>query len=182
MRADAARNRAAILAATEALLDAEGPSVSTEAVAAEAGIGVGTVFRHFPTKQALLEAVVVRRLGHLTERASGLAVDDGGDALFEFFEHVVEQSARKRTLVHAMSALGIDVGALMREAGAAFRAAVAELLTRAQASGVVRTDVEVDDVLDLLLALAHTSDQDRSPTDKQRRALTVVLDGLRPPR
>jgi AcrR family transcriptional regulator len=179
LRADAARNRVAILDAAEAIFGEKGPAMSTEEVARRASVGIGTIFRHYPTKRDLIEAVVVARLERLTREADALTVDDRGEALFGFFERIVAESADKRTLVHSMSALGIDVGELMREAGAGFRAAVKRLLTRAQERRVVRPDVEVGDVLNLLRALAYAADVGKTDPDVRRRALAVVIDGLR---
>src|SRR4051812_5490623 len=85
-RADALRNRARVLTAAEAVFAARGTSASTEEVAREAGVGIGTVFRHFPTKEALLEAVYVARLRRLAEEADALvSADDAGEAFFTFF-------------------------------------------------------------------------------------------------
>ncbi len=173
------RNRMAILDAAEALFRTKGAALSTEDVARHARVGVGTVFRHFPTKQDLLEAIVVTRLDQLTAEADALTVDDHGTALFRFFKRILSQSAQKRALVHVMSSLGMDVGELMREAGARFRAAVERLLVRAQEKQMVRPDVEVGDVLNLLRSLACVADIDDWEPDSQPRALTIVIDGLR---
>jgi AcrR family transcriptional regulator len=179
LRADAVRNRTAILAAATGIFEAKGPDLSTEAVARSAGVGVGTVFRHFSTKEDLLEAIVATRLKALTDEANALGLDDQGEALFLFFERIVQQSASKRSLVHTMSALGMNVAEVMRDAGAGFRAAMSDLLDRAQKERIVRPDVTVADVLDLLRAIAYTAELGTQGTDRQSLALTVVLDGLR---
>jgi AcrR family transcriptional regulator len=154
----------------------KGASLSTEDVALRADVGIGTVFRHFPTKEPLLRAVAIMRLEQLTKEARELAVDDGG-ALFRFFERVVEQAARKTALLHALSSLGVDLPELLDEGGRGFRQAVRELLKRAQGRRLVRDDVDVRDVLYLLLALAHAAGQGSRKV--RSGALAVVLDGLR---
>jgi AcrR family transcriptional regulator len=105
LRADARRNRGRVLAAAEEVFAAEGVGAPTEAVARRAGVGIGTVFRHFPTKEALLEAVLVERLRGLAEHARAAAADpDAGGALFGFLEHVVTQSAAKNACGPSCSA------------------------------------------------------------------------------
>src|ERR1700680_1105959 len=91
LRADAQRNRARLLDVAEVVFASKGIAASTEEIAREAGVGIGTVFRHFPTKEALLEAVFVRRLEQLAAHADALAdAYDPGAAFFTFFSHVVE--------------------------------------------------------------------------------------------
>src|SRR4051812_44194715 len=92
LRADAQRNRARILDAAEAVFDELGPRASTAEVARRAGVAIGTVFRHFPTKDDLLAAILKRLLVHLVERAAQLD-------LFTFFTHLVAQAAAKKTVV-----------------------------------------------------------------------------------
>lgn len=179
LRADAARNREAILDVADGLLATQGAALSTAEVARQAGVGAGTVFRHFATKEALLRAVVERRLERMTAQVDALALDDRGEALFGFFEQFVEQSVQKRSLMQALTALGVDVPTMFREAGAPLRAAIAALLARAQAQGVVRGDIEVGDIFDLLLAIAHAARHAGWQPGARRQALTVIFDGLR---
>ncbi|MEU9844544.1 helix-turn-helix domain-containing protein, partial [Actinomadura sp. NPDC048032] len=94
LRADALRNRAKVLAAAEEVFAVQGTSASTEEVARKAGVGIGTVFRHFPTKESLLEAVLVALLKRLAAEARDLrAAADPGAAFFGFFTRVVSQAA-----------------------------------------------------------------------------------------
>src|SRR5215472_8101495 len=84
-------------------------SATTEEVAQRAGVGVGTVFRHFPTKEALLEAILVERVARLAEHARSLATaSDPGRALLDLFRHMVEQSAEKKMYVDALPGGGLD--------------------------------------------------------------------------
>ncbi|WP_156037645.1 TetR/AcrR family transcriptional regulator, partial [Glycomyces tenuis] len=110
LRADARRNRERILAAAEAVFDAKGPEASTEAVAGEAGVAVGTVFRHFPTKPDLVEAVFIGRLRRLAERARELADSpDPGGAFFGFLETWAELAATKHAFADALAATGLSL-------------------------------------------------------------------------
>jgi AcrR family transcriptional regulator len=178
-RADAARNRAAILEAAGQAFAARGRELSTEDVAARAGVGIGTVFRHFPTKETLLQALLETGFAQLAAEADALAVNDRGDALFLFFERLATLGAQKQVLVDALAASGVDSATLMESAAGELRAAVARLLERAQQHGVVRDDIGVTDVLALLLAVARAADQGGWDQSTQQRALTVIVDGLR---
>ncbi len=180
-RADAERNRAAILSAAELLLGTEGPTLSTEVVARHASVGIATVFRHFPTKEALLRAVVTSRVERLTLHAREPSADEG-EALFRFFDRVVEHTASTPAIHHALSAIGVDPQAAVAEARTAFLAALDDLLSRAQKQGVVRDDVDLADVYELLVAVLHmTKRQGPTPGGGRHRTFTVVLDGLRAP-
>lgn len=179
-RADALRNRGAILEATEALLKVEGPGLSTEKVAKRAGVGIGTVFRHFPTKRELLQAVAFHRLEQLTEEADTLLLAFDEVSLFSFLRRIARLSSEKGTLVHAMESLGIDAKEWVSEAGVAFRDSVGRLLLHAQKEGVVRKDLNASDVLELVLAIAYVAAQGDWDEAEDPPVLRVILDGLRP--
>jgi AcrR family transcriptional regulator len=177
-RADAIHNRARILDAAGQIFGEKGAAGSTEEVSKRAGVGIGTVFRHFPTKEALLEELLRTRLAELAAEANALAPAEG-DALFRFFAHFVEQASKKHAVVATLSASGVDVTGLMTKAGSELRAAVRRLLVRAQQAGDVRQDVGVAEVLGILMGLAHATEQGAWDRRMQRRALTVIFDGLR---
>ena len=102
------RNRARILAAAEAVFATEGIEVLVDVIAEKAGVGVGTLYRHFPTKEKLCEAILLERLESLTVDAQALA--DAGDpsaAFFGFLDHMVEESAAKRDLIVAVMGAGL---------------------------------------------------------------------------
>src|SRR6266508_4411200 len=100
LRADARRNRARILAAAEEVFSEQGASASTEEVASRAGVAIGTVFRHFPTKNDLLRAIMKDLLLRLTDEVNTLNTDGNPTtALFAFFTRMVEQAAAKKTVV-----------------------------------------------------------------------------------
>src|ERR1041384_3625996 len=104
MRADARRNRAKLLEVAEQGFKDRGTDVPTEEIARAAGVGVGTLFRHFPTKEALLEAVFLNRMERMAERAERLIADEEpGSAFFTFFLQLVEQSAMKNVLAAALA-------------------------------------------------------------------------------
>jgi AcrR family transcriptional regulator len=164
LRADAVRNRARILVAAERVFAERGASAATEDVAAAAGVAIGTVFRHFPTKRDLLAAILKDLLASLTE------VADDTD-LFAFFTRVVTAAAEKKFVVEL---LAVDVGQSIRTLGPTVDA----LLARARAAGTVRSDVQVDEVLALLTAAGHGAPH-WSP-DLRDRAVGVIFAGLSP--
>ncbi|WP_018506009.1 TetR/AcrR family transcriptional regulator [Parafrankia discariae] len=179
LRADARRNRTRILEAAEAVFAERGASGSTEEVARRAGVAVGTVFRHFPTKEALLRALVGDLVTRLEREITALVA--GGEAatgLFAFFTSMVEQAAAKRTVVDLLAASGIDLP--VAKPVHALRQPITELLTRAQQAGGVRDEVRVPEVLALLTACCQAALHDGWDDELQARTLAVVFAGLRP--
>jgi AcrR family transcriptional regulator len=170
LRADARRNRARILAAAEEVFAARGVAASTEEVAATAGVAIGTVFRHFPTKQDLLAAI-------LKDLLAGLAEAAGEDDLFGFFTRVVTAAAEKKFVVELLAGQGVEVGVAGPVQSLA--AAVGELLRRAQDDGVVRAEVRLDEVLALLTAAGQGALHGGWPADLRARTLEVIFAGLR---
>lgn len=180
LRADALRNRLKILEAAEAVFDARGTTASTEEVARAAGVGIGTVFRHFPTKEALLEAVYITHLRSLAGEAEALAsVEDPREAFFTFFARVVGRVATKNSLASALTDAGVDVAAAAAPAGQGLKRALATLLTSAQESGAVRRDVGLAEVIVLLVGALRAAEHAGADSGVRDRALDVVLDGLR---
>ena len=180
MRADALRNRAAILAAAEAVFAEQGTSAPTEEVAARAGVAIGTVFRHFPTKDALLAAMMKELLARLAEEAAELISDgDPATALFTFFARVVEQAAARKTVADLLADRGID----LRAAGpvATLRRELETLLAGAIEAGAVRNDVGGAEVLALLAATSDAALRSGWDSRLQQRVLAVVFAGLRQP-
>jgi AcrR family transcriptional regulator len=179
LRADARRNRARVLEAAEEVFAAEGVGAPTEAVARRAGVGIGTVFRHFPTKEALLEAVLVERLRALVEHARAAADDaDAGGALFGFLEHVVAQSASKNAYADALAGAGVDVSSVFGEVRDELFAAVDSLVLRARAAGALRPDVGPVEVIAVVVGASHAARW--APEPARPLTVGVVLDGLRP--
>ncbi|HEY3942904.1 MAG TPA: TetR/AcrR family transcriptional regulator [Acidimicrobiales bacterium] len=184
LRADARRNRESVLQAAEAVFAAQGVGVPVDEVAKRAGVGVGTVYRHFPTKELLFEAIVLSRLERLTARLDELCAADGdaGTTFFAFLDEFSEEAASKRDLFDALANAGIDLKA--RDSAsrplADLRAAFAKLVERAQAAGTLRPDVSDEDVLGLVMGTCGSMAEGPGGTQPSReRMLAIVCDGLR---
>jgi AcrR family transcriptional regulator len=180
LRADARRNRNRVLEAARAAFAADGSDASLDEIARGAGVGAGTVYRHFATKEALFEAVVLDRIGELIEEARGLSSDrDPGGAFSSFVERLAREGALKRDLVEALSSDGIH---LQLGEEPIFRRLVdvlGELLDRAQSAGAVRRDVSVNDVMALLTGAAYAICHSRADEEQSGRLLAIMYDGLR---
>jgi AcrR family transcriptional regulator len=178
LRADARRNRERVLAAADEAFALEGPGVPLDEIARRAGVGAGTVHRHFPTKEALLAAVLVGRLeGMLAEVRQALAEPDPGPAFFAYFRTMTDYAQDKMDLADALSHHGFDVRAVTRDVGSALKEELGELLRRAQEAGAVRTDVTVDD-LHALVVGAVAAARAVPPSDAPR-VTAMVRDALR---
>ncbi|MGO9083033.1 MAG: TetR/AcrR family transcriptional regulator [Streptosporangiaceae bacterium] len=182
MRADAQRNRQRLLAAASAAFAEHGADdACLEEIARRAGVGIGTLYRHFPNRQALLEAVYRDQVEALSARADELlTAAEPGAALTAWLRALVAFSAAKSRLTEAMLAgLGKD-SELLSSCGASIRDRAEALLARAQQAGVVRADAEAQDVIRLVHAVNIAAQ--RAPVDpgQTERLLGLVLDGLRP--
>lgn len=179
VRADARRNRLGILTAAEAVFAEQGASASTEAVAARAGVAIGTVFRHFPTKPDLLAAVVMNLWDRLVTDVDALVGDTAADgALFEFCTRVLAISTGNRAVFERLAETGtrVHVGdALTRLAPA-----VDVLLDRARQAGAVRADLISAELIALLAAIGQEAMAAGWSDEFGLRALTILFDGLRP--
>jgi AcrR family transcriptional regulator len=174
LRADAARNREKVLGAAREAFAESGYGVPLDEIAARAGVGPGTVYRHFPAKEALFEAVVASRIEDLITDARSRAGDaDPGAAFFGFLARLAQESAAKRDLPDAISV----TGSLRQD----LFAALDVLLRRAREAGAVRAEVGTADLIVLLRGMFASL---AGNTDPARRDLvfTVLADGLRPPR
>jgi AcrR family transcriptional regulator len=158
------------------------PSASTDDVAKLAGVGIATVFRHFPTKTELLEAVLTLRLERLRDRALELSGDgsDPGTAFFGFFTQVVSESASKLAIAEALVAVGSVAGDDAQKAGRGLREAFERLLTQAQRNGAVRTDAELPEVYAMLIGASRGATAANLAPDVRDRMLTLIYDGLKP--
>lgn len=179
LRADARRNRQRVLEVAERTFAANGLAVPMDEIAREAGVGVGTIYRQFPTKEALFGAIVEGRIRQLVERAAALSEsDDPGAAFFEFLHHLIDQAVLNKALFEALSeAAGVDIGK-ESELGRQLLDAQAVLLARAQDAGVVRDDIDIHDLKALISGCLAI----RSHGDDSGRLVDVVLDGLRTPK
>jgi AcrR family transcriptional regulator len=177
LRADARRNRDKVLRAAREAFAASGYGVPLDEIAARAGVGPGTVYRHFPAKEALFQAVVTARVEDLIDDARARAgADDPGGAFFGFLARIGEEAAAKRDLPDAIAIAGSLQDRL--------QAAVDVLLRRAQEVGAVRGDIRTPDLIVLLKGLlASIQDAQAGAADPalRDRLLAVLTDGLRRP-
>ncbi len=181
-RADARRNRDRVLAAARDAFAAEGSGASLDEIARLAGVGPGTVYRHFPTKEALFEAVVFDRIEELVDEARRLSADpDPGRPFFSFVELLAREGARKRDLVETLSSEGVHLHFPEAPVLRSLVDVLDDLLGRAQRAGAVRGDIGVDDVMALLAGAAYSISHSRADDYRSRRLLAVMQDGLRRP-
>jgi len=181
LRADARRNRARILDAAERVFADRGASASTEEIARAAEVGAGTLFRHFPTKEELLQAVFVGRMNRLAAEAGALArAEDAGAALSAFFRRAVEQADTKNAFAGMLASAGVDVHDATADARRDLRTALGALLAGAQDAGTARRELRVEDVIALLAGASRAVEYAGRDAHSRERILAVILDGIRP--
>jgi AcrR family transcriptional regulator len=179
-RADSLRNRTRILEAAEEVFGSEGLAVPIDVIAERAGVGVGTIYRHFPTKEALFEAIVLRHFQGLVDAVSVVPdTEDAAEALFGFLAQLVGLAVDKRDLADALAGAGIDVKETAGELKLELECAIEKLLVRAQREGSVRTDVSINDLMGLVSGTCMTAERFGGNGGSPLRMLTVVCDGLR---
>ena len=181
MRADARRNRELLLAAAlEAFTERGADDTSLEEIARRAGVGIGTLYRHFPGRTALLEAVYTDQVAALCRRADELlASASPGAALAAWMRDLVEFGATKHTLTSALAAdYGGKDAPVFSSARDDLRAAATALLTRAQRAGAVRPDVQPVDLLRLSHAVAVAAERAADGADQTDRLLSLMLNGV----
>jgi AcrR family transcriptional regulator len=174
-RADARRNYEALVTAARDVFTADGTSAPLEAVAERAGVGIGTLYRHFPTRQALLEAVYVDEVEAIARAAAELAELAPWDALSEWLHRYVGFAATKRALTEALLVEGPETDVMFTCRTAILSAGTA-LLERAQQAGVVRGDADFIDVARMVSGIAVVATTD---PEQKERMLQLALDGLR---
>lgn len=181
LRADAARNRARVLEVAYETFAAEGLSVPVDEIARRAGVGSGTVYRHFPTKEELFRAVVNDRMQHVVDEGRALLEsDDPGIAIFTFLRSIVLQwGATDRGLAEALAGVGIEIGQAAPESEEAFLAVLEALLRAGQLAGTVRHDLGVREVKAILVGCQAMQSYSSAVAE---RVTDVVMDGLRAPR
>ncbi|SIN08866.1 TetR/AcrR family transcriptional regulator [Micromonospora cremea] len=173
-RADARRNYDALIAAAREAFAEHGAAASLEDVARRAGVGIGTLYRNFPSRRHLFEAVYVEEVRALSRSAEDLAELPPWDALVAWLHRFVAYVATKRALAEQL----LHDSEIFRSCRTEIYAAGEPLMSRAQAAGVVRDDIGFDDVVRLISGLTMA----QFPSPEQRdRVLGVALDGLRPP-
>jgi AcrR family transcriptional regulator len=179
LRADARRNRERVLDVARTAFATEGLAVSLDEIARRAGVGPGTLYRHFATKEALFEAVVHDRLCRLAGEGAALCDSpDPGAAFFSFIERLAAEGALKRDLFDALSSAGVEVGPAVTAAVNNLHTQITCLLSRGQRAGAVRADISRADLTALLSGMIFAM-QPRPGTDSGC-LLSVFRDGLRP--
>ena len=177
MRADAARNRARLLQVAYETFAAEGIAVPIDEIARRAGVGAGTVYRHFPTKEDLFRAVIADHIQTIVDAGRALLAADPASAVFTFLRSMVLQwGAADRGLVDALAGLGIDATTAVPEAEDDFVGVLADLLRAAQRAGTVRRDITVAEIKALLIGCQAIQAYNGDVAD---RMTDVVFDGLR---
>jgi AcrR family transcriptional regulator len=175
-RADARRNYEKVLAAAREAFAEGGESTALEEIARRAGVGIGTLYRHFPNRQALLEALYVDEVEELCRSAAELEGTDPWEALEGWFERFIGYMATKRALAaELLNYLDLDAPLFQVCRGSLF-AAGEPLLKRAQEAGVVRPDVNIGEVIQMVVGIGKIPTSDPGQTE---RILRVALDGLR---
>jgi AcrR family transcriptional regulator len=179
LRADAVRNRERVLEAAKAVFSAGGPDASLEAVAKRAGVGIGTLYRHFPTREALFEAVYrreVQQLGDLAEQLKSEA--EPVDALRRWLRSNVEFVATKKGMSAALALAVQSSSELTAYSFDRLTKAVGGLLDRAVLAGEIRSDISPEDLLRALVGMCYMHDQP-GWQKSVLRLLDVFVDGLR---
>ncbi len=178
LRADARRNRARLLEAAEQVIAKQGVSAPIDDIAHAAGVGIGTVYRHFPTKQALFEAIVQAHFEPLIERTHYLLdADDPGEAFFDFVDTMVQASGHK-AIAQAITESDPEV----RERQLVWRSQLTEgfsaLLKRAQDAGAIRPDISYEDVRVLTGGACMAHDRLETQPGQRERTVAILRAGL----
>src|SRR3984893_17457401 len=178
-RSDAVRNRERVLEAAKAVFSAGGADASLEAVAKRAGVGIGTLYRHFPTREALFEAVYRREVEQLSELAEQLKSDASPvDALRSWLRSNVELVATKKGMIAALALVVQAPSELYAYSFDRLTKAVGTLLHRAVAAGEIRADISPEDLLRALIGMCYLHDQPGWQSTVLR-LMDVFVDGLR---
>ncbi|MEC3976821.1 TetR/AcrR family transcriptional regulator [Amycolatopsis sp. H20-H5] len=184
LRADARRNRARVLEAAESVFAARGTGAPTEEVARAAGVGVGTVFRHFPTKEELLKAVLFARLLRFADEADAVVAansPDPGDAFFGFLAGWIEMAGAKNAYLEALSAAGIAVPTSGSVIGERLIGSLGVLLGRAQDAGAARKDLSAEELIPVIIGMAKGAEHVGDDPVRRARTIEIMFDALRPP-
>jgi AcrR family transcriptional regulator len=173
------RNRDRLLESAHAVFDEQGTEVSLREVARRAGVGIGTLYRHFPTREALLEALLSDRFAELRDDASRLNQTlPPVEALGAWVRSFARSSAQVRGLPESVLAALHDEGSQLHSACEAMRSAGAELLSAAQRSGAIRADVTATELYTLAAGIAWASTNVPTDPDLTDRLLATALRGI----
>ena len=176
-RADAVRNRARILQVAHDVFAAEGPEVPIDEIAQRAGVGMGTIYRHFPTKEALLLAIVTEGIDRLNGWIRELIENDPANALDGFMEGIIEKGFVDQSLAADLAGSGIDIDAELPDRHRTFRHALDDLVAQGQRAGTVRSDIDGRDLKAMIVGLQAMRQYRGAQLDGPLR---IIRDGLAP--
>ena len=175
LRADAQRNRDRLLDTAARAFASTGPEVALETIAKDAGVGIGTLYRHFPTRDALVEAVYRNEVAQVSAAARELLDEHPADvALSEWMKRFAAYMAAKRGMADALQSAVASNSALFAESKAQLNGAISALVEAGKAAGTIRPDANADDVLRAMSVCKTIDDEDQAA-----RVLGLIVDGLR---
>jgi AcrR family transcriptional regulator len=181
-RADAQRNRERLLEAAKAAFAESGPDVSLDKIARRTGVGIGTLYRHFPNRDAIVEAVYRREVQQLADAATRLMETlPAGEALHQWMRLFVDYIATKKVIGSALTSIVGGASELYVASGVLITGAMSALVERASGAGDIRRDVDPDDLLRALVGFTYGAagpDWEASAL----RLIDILMDGLRPSR
>ena len=178
-RADSARNRQLLIDGAKAGFAQVGLNVSLEEIARRAGVGIGTLYRHFPTREAVVEAVYRREVEHLAEAVPQLLqTSPAGEALHKWMHLFVDYIATKRIIAPSLAAVATRTSALHTSSLELITSAISTLVKRAIASGDVRQDIDPSDLLRAMVGVSY-GNPDAGWEASARRLIDILMDGLR---
>jgi AcrR family transcriptional regulator len=179
LRADAQRNRDRLLEVAVRAFSQDGPDVTLDAIAREAGVGIGTLYRHFPTREALVEAAYRSELARLCDGVPGLLAAGPADrALRAWMDRFVDYMTTKRGMADALRAVIASGGNPYEQSRGRLTAAITALLDAGAAAGTLRRDVAPADVLASLSGVSLAAGEP-GQRDQAGRLLDLLMDGLR---
>jgi AcrR family transcriptional regulator len=178
-RADGARNRQLLIDTAKQGFSEVGLNVSLEEIARRAGVGIGTLYRHFPSREAVVEAVYRREVEQLAEAVPQLLeTSPAGEALHKWMHLFVDYIATKRVIAPSLATAAGRTSALYATSAELITRAVSTLLKRAVASGDVRKDIGPSDLLRALVGVSY-GNPDAGWEASARRLVDILMDGLR---
>lgn len=180
LRADGKRNRERVLNVAIQAFASDGIEIPIDEIAHRAGVGIGTVYRHFPTKDALYEAVLISYKQGVVEKGKDMLTHEVSDsAFYGFLSQIVREGLTNKVLVDAVARAGVDIQRTFSGISLEFRNVLGELLSRAQQTGAVRVDIRVSDVIAIISGVMLAMDNYGHDYGGLDRILSVIFDGLR---
>lgn len=179
-RADAQRNVERLIAAARVAFETHGPTAPLDDIARAAGVGPGTLYRHFPTRLALFEAVYRDNVERLCAEGARLSeTEPPADALVDWLRGFVRVISQKRGLATALAQEG-QTSEVFAQCHLLINTTAGELVDRARTAGAIRADITLDDVLKMAKAFAHAGETSPDGAAAAERLIVLAMDGLRP--